>query len=67
MIEIKVNNKNYQFPEHSSLQIVIDQLKINQQGIAIAVNQQVIAKQLWETTQLKKHDDILIIHATQGG
>lgn len=36
-------------------------------GIAVAVNQSVIAKADWGLTQLAAEDQVLIIQATQGG
>lgn len=37
------------------------------QGIAVAVNNQVIAKKEWPSTEMNHQDTILIITATQGG
>ncbi|MBC7862697.1 MAG: sulfur carrier protein ThiS [Bacteroidia bacterium] len=37
------------------------------EGIAVAVNQNVIPKTEWEQTFLKENDTLLIIKATQGG
>ncbi len=36
-------------------------------GTAVAVNQEVVPKDLWKETQLNGNDKILIITATQGG
>ncbi len=36
-------------------------------GTAVAVNQEVIPKDLWKETKLNNNDKILIITATQGG
>ena len=38
-----------------------------QNGIAVAVNDMVIPKSKWESFELKSHDTVLIIKATQGG
>jgi sulfur carrier protein len=40
---------------------------IKTDGIAIAINQNVIPKSEWKKTLLKKNDQLLIIKATQGG
>lgn len=37
------------------------------QGIAIAVNEQVIPKAEWATRLLQDKDEVLLIRATQGG
>lgn len=67
MITVNVNNTAYEFNEQSSLQDVIQHLKINEDGIAVAINQSIITKTDWQATSLNDNDDILIIRATQGG
>ena len=37
------------------------------QGVAVALNNQVIPKDDWPKTPLQSHDQILLITATQGG
>jgi len=49
------------------LQLLKDIKLINKEGIAIAVNNQVITKSGWEQFRLKENDKITIIKATQGG
>ena len=45
---------NYRFPDHRT-------------GIAVAVNQHIIAKTEWHIFFLQPGDDVLVITATQGG
>lgn len=67
MIKIKVNNTHYQFNEAPKLISVLEQLDIAQNGIAVAVNQNIISKSDWEEIALSQNDEVLIITATQGG
>ena len=67
MINIKVNNIPHQFQEVISLQEILLQLEIIPNGIAVAINENIITKSDWNSTQLKNNDEILIIKATQGG
>lgn len=67
MITVKVNNKEYQFLVSTSLQEILETLKISSNGIAVAVNQNIISKPDWFSTTLNQNDAILIIKATQGG
>lgn len=46
---------------------MLNSLQVAEEGIAIAVNQQVIKRSEWSEWELKPNDDILIIKATQGG
>ncbi len=67
MITIQVNNQKHQFSESISLQAVLKELAIKEQGIAVAVNEQIISKSTWSQNRLKEADNVLIIKATQGG
>ena len=67
MIIIKVNNKEHQFLASISLQEILEELQISTNGIAVAVNQNIITKSDWLTTTLNQNDAVLIIKATQGG
>lgn len=67
MISIKVNNTTHQFNKDCSLESIPKQLEISTNGIALAVNQNIITKSDWNTTTLSDGDEILIIKATQGG
>ena len=40
---------------------------LEKKGIAVAVNNQVVAKTAWANFELKENDKILIIKASQGG
>ncbi|NER14288.1 sulfur carrier protein ThiS [Leptobacterium flavescens] len=67
MIDIRINNKKHSFQTGCSLEKALDELKIFQNGIAVAVNNQVISRREWAATVLEDKDNILIITATQGG
>ena len=67
MINIKVNNTIHQFQAASSLATILNELEIVTNGIAVAVNQNIITKTNWSTQALNEGDEVLIIKATQGG
>lgn len=66
-MEVTVNNNKQFLEESSNIQSMVDQLNIDVNGIAIAVNLTVVSKVEWSKTQLKENDNITIIKATQGG
>jgi sulfur carrier protein len=67
-MQIQINNKFQTIPEGTSLQeLVSDILKLSSKGIAIAINQEVISKNNWNSTKLSANDSLLIIKASQGG
>jgi len=51
----------------STVEDLLGELNIPIDGIAVAINEEVIAKQNWNSSSLKENDAILIITATQGG
>lgn len=67
MINIEVNNCKHQVSQSTPLQKILEQLEITVNGIAIAINHNVIPKDTWMTTFLNNNDKVLIIKATQGG
>ena len=67
MITIKVNQKDHQISENLTLQALVELLKIQTNGIAIAINSAVIKRTDWSLKLLQNKDDVLIIKSTQGG
>jgi len=67
MINIKVNSKDHQFQSSNSLEVILKALDISVNGIAVAVNQDIISKSDWNLKTLNEGDEVLIIKATQGG
>jgi len=67
-MEITVNQQSYSVSEACSLQQLLDTvLALPAKGIAIAVNQEIIAKSNWSDHFLQPGDNLTIIKATQGG
>ncbi len=67
MITIKVNNIQKELPSPITLTALVEQLAVSTNGIAIAINNEVVKKEQWETQQVVNNDAILIIKSTQGG
>ena len=67
-MNVIVNNKTIELPDASGINALLAQLNIaSPQGIAIAVNEQVVPKSDWQSCVLKDNDAVLLIRATQGG
>lgn len=69
-MEIIVNGQIQHFENSGNLSVkyLLDSfIGENQNGIAVAINNQVIPKSLWAETSLKEKEEVLIIKATQGG
>ncbi len=68
-MELKINNQIKQFQaDVLSIQALLDiEIPQKQNGIAVAINSNVIPKSNWNSQLVSETDDILIISATQGG
>ncbi len=67
-MEITVNQQVYQITHNCNIQQLFkDVLQQTHQGLAIAINQNIIPKSQWESHLLQPGDQIIIIKATQGG
>ncbi|WP_407431237.1 sulfur carrier protein ThiS [Arcticibacter sp.] len=67
-MKITINQQVFEVSERSSLQSIIsEKLGGNTKGMAIAVNDNVIAKEAHPSYLLQPNDSIIIIQATQGG
>lgn len=64
---VNVNNQSKSVSKNSSLELLLQQLDLSRNGIAIAVNNEIIGKEKWNSTILNSNDTITIIQATQGG
>lgn len=64
---IKVNNETQKISAKTTLQSLVEELKIQTSGIAIAINNSVVRKIDWSSKLLHNKDQVLIIKSTQGG
>jgi sulfur carrier protein len=67
MITIKVNQEIHQFSEILTVAALVRFININTNGIAIAINSNVVKKTDWSFRVLQNSDEVLIITSTQGG
>ena len=67
-MEIHVNNKLYAVQPGTTIAALLHFSQLSaQKGIAVAINNQVVPRALWEQQSLSAADNITIIRATQGG
>jgi len=60
-------NGEQQQTKASNITALLQELSISFEGIAVAVNEEVISKMDWAKRSLSHNDAVLIITATQGG
>jgi sulfur carrier protein len=68
-MDLFVNGDRRSFDDVQTLADVLERLEVrtDQGGVAVAVNDDVIPKSRWRTAALKPDDRIEVIHAVQGG
>jgi sulfur carrier protein len=67
-MQLTVNNELYAMPAPASLEHLLTELKLSEKkGIAVALNNAIVSREMWNTHILKEKDSITIIQATQGG
>lgn len=67
MIRFEVNGEVIRLEKEISVVSLLSHLDIAREGIAVAINRQVISKESWVSFFVKDADKVLIIKATQGG
>lgn len=67
-MEVQVNHQLQQTEEGASLSQLLNKLGFEEsRGLAVAINNEVVPKKLWNDHALRPNDNITIIRATQGG
>ncbi|MBR7887993.1 sulfur carrier protein ThiS [Marinomonas sp. A79] len=65
-MNILLNDSVYEF-NGNNLHDLLKQLKKDTTGIAIALDQQVVPKSLWRTTELNEQSQVCIFESIAGG
>ena len=66
-VTITVNDEQRAVPTGETVATLVQRLALKAQGIAVALNAEVVPQPHWNEYQLKSNDSVLIIMATQGG
>ena len=67
MLDIVVNGKPRSVPDEQSLQELVAELGLAGQGIALAVNREVVPRPQWPQRRLAAKDKVDIVRAIGGG
>ena len=66
-MKVILNDSLYEVKEETTLEEFIESLEIRLQGVAIAINNEVIPKSEWKNTKLTDDMALMMIHAVSGG
>lgn len=67
MTPIEVNGAPCSVPQGQTLHGLLEQLGLDGQGMALAVNRQVVPRQQWLHRRLQQQDRVDIVRAIGGG
>ena len=67
MIDVEVNGESLRVATWTTLHDLVDLLELGSQAVAMAVNRQVVPRQLWQNRVLLSQDRIEIVRAIGGG
>nr|WP_314859474.1 sulfur carrier protein ThiS [uncultured Undibacterium sp.] len=66
-MEIQLNGQPRSLPLETDLHSLIEELRLGNQTIAVAVNRQVISRALWQQHALQAGDQVDVVRAIGGG
>jgi thiamine biosynthesis protein ThiS len=66
-MRIQINGEVKEVPEGVSLQVLLDELSLPQQRIAVELDHQVVRRIDWSSTQVKEGARVEIVHFVGGG
>jgi len=65
---IQINDKQKVVPTGATISDVLFKvLEINAAGVAVAINDSIVPRHLWESSTLQSNDRMLVIKAAAGG
>ncbi|MDR0768380.1 MAG: sulfur carrier protein ThiS [Dysgonamonadaceae bacterium] len=64
---ITLNDKPQEVEANISLATLLKRLELKPEGIAVAIDYEVIPKDRWEETILEDKMELMLIHAVSGG
>lgn len=66
-MKVSINSKEIEIKPNTCLEELMLQCNFPDNGIAVAVNEEIISKSLWTSKTLNENDRLTVITATQGG
>ncbi|GAA3555713.1 sulfur carrier protein ThiS [Amycolatopsis ultiminotia] len=66
-MELKINGQWQEFPDGSTVSEVLDAVGATRQGVAVAVNGEVVRRGDWAASVVPKGASIDVLTAVQGG
>ena len=66
-MDIELNGQPHRAAENQSVQDLIEQLNLVHQALAVAINREVLPRQLWPQRRLQANDQVDLVRPIGGG
>jgi sulfur carrier protein len=66
-VEVIVNGKPRQLPRAMSISELLDYLGVRRNGVAVALNGEVVLREEWDRTVVRAGDHVEVVHMVGGG
>lgn len=66
-LQVSLNGVTQQVGSGTTVDVLVRQLRGAPDGVAVALNEEVVPRSRWASTVLTHHDRIEVLVATQGG
>jgi len=66
-MQIQLNGESYEGPESMTVAGLLERLGIQQRRVAVELNLDILPKDQYTTTRLKKGDQVEVVHFVGGG
>ena len=67
MMDIELNGQPHRAAENQSVQDLIEQLDLARQAVAVAINLEVVPRDLWPQRRLRANDRVDLVRPIGGG
>lgn len=67
MVEVIINGKPHQLPRQMNLVDLLDYLGVRRDGVAVALNGEVVLREEWDQTLVRAGDRVEVVHMVGGG
>lgn len=64
---IRLNGKNYDVEDGIRLSAFIEMQGLKPEGLAVAIDYNVVPKSQWRETILQENQELMLVHAVSGG
>ncbi len=67
MVEVVINGKPHQLPREMNVVDLLEYLGVRRDGVAVAVNGEVVLREEWAQTVVRAGDRVEVVHMVGGG